>query len=89
MAKQINQIVKFLRSKSPYNSGDVAGFPTHVAHILISNGFAEPVDSKGQWDQNYRGMSWFKLRSEVKKLTGESPDNKEHAMMLLQQKGLV
>jgi len=83
------QRVRFLKSKAPYNAGDEAGFPANVVHILVSNGYAEPVTAKGAPDIDYRGMSWFSLRAEVKKMTGENPTNKEHALLLLAKKGVI
>jgi len=83
------QLVEFLKSKSPYNIGDRAGFPIHAAHILISTGYAKPVTETGKKDVNYRGMPWFKLRAVVKSITDEEPTDKNHALALLQSHGLV
>lgn len=35
------KVVEFLRSNSPYNAGDVAGFEDHVADGLVRGGYAK------------------------------------------------
>lgn len=36
-------LVQFLRPHSPYNAGEVAGFPDEQAHRLVAHGVAQAV----------------------------------------------
>jgi len=79
----MNQVVRFKRSMSPYNTGDIAGFPAHVAQVLIGNGYAEPTEGS-----DYTGMGWFKLRAIVKQQYGVEPKDKKEALALMRQHSL-
>jgi len=83
------QAVKFKQSKSPYNAGEIAGFPDDIARILVMNGIAEAIDAEGAKDKDFKGMSWFELRAVVKRMTGEAPKNKREAMSILQRAGKI
>ncbi len=72
------KVIQFTSRQSPYQAGDVAGFPDHIAERYVADGLAEPVDkepeaSEVEVEEEVSADDLNRVVAEIGRLNPEDP----------------